>query len=169
MKPNIDDYPTKISGYILPVIEVTVLEALHHSKLRLLKTIQTISEEKSNFAYAENKWTIKELILHCVDTERLFAFRALMFARGETQKALAFDENEYAKNSNASNRTLKSIIEEYEAVNTATVVLFKNFSNHQLSKKGEMPSGFITVNALGYAICGHLQHHLSVLTERYLK
>jgi hypothetical protein len=111
---------------------------------------------------------VKEVIIHCIDTERIFSARALGFARGETQQALSYDENVYAANSETQLRSLESIREEYEAVSHATYTLFNSFSNKVLSVKGHTPSGFCTVNGIGYTICGHTLHHVSVIKEKYL-
>ncbi len=169
MKPAETEYGGYIGTYIKLVPENSILDALVNSTKKAVNLFHGISSEKSNFAYAPGKWSIKELIVHITDTERIFSYRALAIARGETQKLPAFDENMYAKNSAAGIRGFENIVEEFEVVRRATQLLFASFSKETLLKMGETPSGLISVNAIGYAICGHTLHHLSVLEAKYLK
>ncbi len=169
MKPLPSEYPKFFGTYIAQVQNNNLIEALANSRTEVLNLIQSVKSEQEDFAYAPEKWTIKQVLMHCMDTERIFAFRAMSFARGEQKKMISFDENVYANNCDAHLRTLKSITEEYESIMNSSILLFKSFSENKLASTGEMQSGTITVNALGYAICGHTQHHLSVLRERYLK
>jgi len=169
MRPGKNDYFPYLETYISKVKEETAISALENTLSPTLKLISAIPPEKWNFAYASDKWTVKELVTHCIDTERVFAYRALAFARGETQILPAFDENTYAKYSEANSRTSETILEEFKSVRTASISLFRSFSDQTLMKSGKVPAGTITVNALGYAICGHTAHHLEVLTLRYLK
>ena len=113
--------------------------------------------------------TTKQVLIHCIDTERIMATRALRFSRGDSQKSTSFDENLYAANSHADLRSLKDIEEEFDAVRNATIALFRSFSFETLMAVGTSPSGIVTVNSIGYMICGHTQHHLNIIKERYLK
>lgn len=168
MKPTSNQHPAYFGNYINKVEQQDLLLALREVKQTLIKFVEHIKPEQENFAYAEGKWTIKEVLIHCMDTERVFAFRAMSFARGEKQKMLSFDENSYAANSQAHERSLKEITEEFIVLMDSTYLLFKSFSDSTLNLGGDMQSGYATVNALGFVICGHTLHHLSVLKERYL-
>lgn len=168
MKPTTNEHPEFYGRYISHVRENTITEAIAETSKKFLTLLRSIDPKLENYAYAKGKWTIKEVVLHCSDTERIFCTRALGYARGETQKSLPFDENTYAQNSDAGPRSLKNIIDEYESVANATMTLFSSFSEEVLAKLGQTPSGPSTVNAVGYSICGHNLHHMNVLVERYL-
>lgn len=161
-----DNYLKK---YISLVKEKNVLNALAESHSEALKLIESILPNQENYSYSEGKWTIKAVLIHCMDTERIFCTRALSFARGETQPSQSFDENKYATNSEANLRLLSDIKEEWVNLRSSTISLFKNFSSNSLFSKGIMPAGELTVNDIGIAICGHSLHHLFIIKERYLK
>src|SRR5882724_7988590 len=169
MRPQAEDTPGYFQNYVKLVKQDNLINALTETKKEFLALIHSIDPKIENYAYAEGKWTIKEVIIHCMDTERIFSTRALGFARGETQKALSYNENIYAPNSEAALRTLKDIYEECDAITTSTFCLFKSFSEKSLAARGETPAGWATVNAIGYTICGHTTHHINILKERYLK
>jgi len=158
-----------LNKYISLVKEKNVLNALAESHLETLKLIESIPPNHENYSYSEGKWTIKEVLIHCMDTERIFCTRALSFARGETQPSQSFDENKYATNSEANLRLLSDIKEEWINLRGSTISLFKTFSSNKLFSKGIMPAGELTVNEIGIAISGHSLHHLFIIKERYLK
>jgi hypothetical protein len=158
-----------LKKYISLVKEKNVLNALAESHLETLKLIESIPPNHENYSYSEGKWTIKEVLIHCMDTERIFCTRALSFARGETQPSQSFDENKYATNSEANLRLLSDIKEEWNNLRGSTISLFRNFSSNKLFSKGIMPAGELTVNEIGIAISGHSLHHLFIIKERYLK
>ncbi len=169
MRPAKDEYYPYLEAYISKVKEETALAALENTLAPVLNFLNTIPVSVWNFAYAADKWTVKELLVHVIDTERIFSYRALAFARGEQQILPAFDENFYTLNSKANERQAKDIIEEFKNVRLSSIALFRGFSEETLQKRGKLPAGQISVNALGFAICGHLAHHLEVLNQRYLK
>ena len=169
MKPGPSEYSGYLGNYITLAKEDTVTLALNSSAQKLITLLKTINDQKAGFRYAPGKWSIKEILVHVMDTERIFAYRALAFSRGEKEKLPAFDENMYALNSNADNRHYDDLLDEMAALHLSTHVLFKGFSDKQLLQKGIIPAGEVSVNALGYAISGHNLHHLGVLRERYLK
>ncbi len=168
MKPQPHEIPDYFKDYLALVHEDKVLEALTNTSTQLLYFITSLPEATGNYAYAPGKWTVKEVLLHCMDTERIFSTRALGYARCETQKSLAYDENSYAPNAEAGLRSLASIYEEYKAISSSTYCLFKSFSSNTLTSVGETPLGKSTVNGMGFMICGHSLHHLNILNKRYL-
>ncbi|HWY11180.1 MAG TPA: DinB family protein [Bacteroidia bacterium] len=168
MKPAEGEYPTYFGTYISKVKEDDCVSALENTEKEFLSFFKSIPENKGDFAYAPGKWTIKQLIIHISDAERIFAYRALRFARRDEQQNLSFEEDDYAKNCEADKRTLRSVIEEFAAVRRATILLFKSFSDQTLQNSGNMSSGKTTVNALGFTISGHAAHHVGVVKERYL-
>lgn len=169
MRPLPEDYPPYFHGYVSLVKQDEVLTALRETYREALELLRSIPDSLGSHAYAEGKWTIREVFLHCMDTERVFSYRALCFARGDKQRMLPFEENDYAAASNANTRTLADIANEMEAVSQSTLALFSSFSGQVLARAGESPSGRTTVNSMGFMISGHLIHHMSVLRERYLK
>ena len=120
--------------------------------------------------YAEGKWSIKEVLVHIVDDERIFAYRALRFARGEQQNLIGFDQDAYAALSNADERDLDNIFEEYDAVRRSTIALFNGLPGESLTRMGKRTGTFnnATVRALAYHIAGHEQHHLNLIKDLYL-
>ncbi|HEX8656581.1 MAG TPA: alpha/beta hydrolase-fold protein [Hymenobacter sp.] len=127
-----------------------------------------LSEAQTEKAYAEGKWTLKEMLMHQIDTERIFAYRAMRFARGDSQDLPGFDQDDYVAHSNAHARTLASLLAEYDATRAATLALFDSFTEEQLDRRGTANGGPTTVRALVYIVPGHELHHLNILRERYL-
>ncbi|MFZ4056840.1 MAG: DinB family protein [Ferruginibacter sp.] len=128
---------------------------------------QSITEQQSNYAYLEGKWTIKGLLQHIIDSERIFCYRALCFARREEKELPSFEENEYAQNAFAETRSWQSIYEEMLVVRRATLLLFKSFTPEALLYAGRASNQTYTVETIGFIIIGHLYHHVNVLKERY--
>jgi hypothetical protein len=126
------------------------------------------------YRYAENKWTIKEILVHNIDDERIFAYRALRYARNDNTPLHGFEENDYAKYSYANDRSLDSIFEEYESVRNATLTLFQNLPDDAFLRSGggiDYDGNIInirTVRALAYHIAGHELRHIKIIKERYL-
>jgi uncharacterized damage-inducible protein DinB len=134
---------------------------------RLIEFWSAIPIEKINYAYAPDKWTIRQMLQHVIDTERIFAYRALAIARKERQAIPGFDENEYANNATAAHRNWEDMLVEWGLVRQSTNLLFASFTDEQLQRVGSANNQPISVNALGFIIFGHALHHLFVLKERY--
>jgi hypothetical protein len=128
----------------------------------------SIPEEKYLYKYAPDKWSIKEVIQHIIDTERVFAYRALAFSRKDVHTLPSMDENSYAIHSNADNRNFRDLIDEFLAVRQSTIFLFNSFSPAQLNEVGKASDYEMGVKAMGYTIAGHVAHHTNILKERYL-
>lgn len=128
---------------------------------------KNLNENERLKAYAPGKWTVKEVILHCIDTERIFCTRALMIARGETKSIPGYDHDLYVAHSNANDRTLESLHAELFAQRQSTRILFESFSDSELKKIGIANENRISVRAIAYIIPGHCLHHLKVLREKY--
>lgn len=168
MRPAKGTYPSFLDSYIAKAKGKNLHEALIHSTEELMETLTMIPDDKGDYAYAEGKWTIKQLLIHISDAERIFAYRLLRFARNDQQQPLPFEEDDYAKTCNADKRSLSSVIEELIAVRNATASLIESLQPEDLNKEGNTAAGKTTVNAIGFSICGHCNHHISVLRERYL-
>lgn len=145
------------------------LEELKKTEEKTVGIYNELSEEQSLFAYAEGKWTLKELLLHLSDTERVFQYRILAFARGDKNELPGFDEENYAKNSYANERSLSSLLEEYQTVRKSSQLLLETLNPSVLNNIGTANENEISVETIGKLIVGHNMHHLNIIGERYLK
>lgn len=166
-KPHPDTYPVYYNTYISAVQENDLIPGLQNNRKALDALILELMG-KADYRYAEGKWTIKEVLLHLIDTERIFAYRALSFARGDKNVLPGYDENEYAKYYSTDKRTLQQVYAELKVVRDATIHLFQSFDEEALLRSGIANGNPISVTALGYAIAGHANHHFNVIKERYL-
>ncbi|MNI54055.1 DinB superfamily protein [compost metagenome] len=123
--------------------------------------------DKADYAYAEGKWTLKEMLGHMIDTERVFAFRITCFARKEQQPLPGFDEDDYVLNAHFAERELEDLIEEFAALRKANLYLFKSLNEDDLNKKGIASGREINVRSILFIVGGHVIHHVGVLKERY--
>jgi hypothetical protein len=164
--------PTSHPGYFQQYIDLVPDEDLltgFANQTGLIKHLPgSITEEKSTYAYAPGKWTLKELLQHIIDTERIFSYRAMCFARKEIISLPGFDENEYAANSFANNRTWQSLADEFLAVRHSTELLFKSFTTEALSYIGTANNNPVSVASIGFIALGHFYHHKKIIEERYL-
>ncbi len=163
------EYNSFFQGYMDQVGDLPLVENLKDGLKSSKAFFKGIPREKQEFRYAENKWTPKEILLHLIDSERIFCYRALSFARSEHESLPSFDENTFAKNSRANSRSWEDLLEEYVAVRVATIKLFDSFNDEVLLRKGEVKQKTLSVRATGFIICGHEAHHKRIITERYLQ
>jgi uncharacterized damage-inducible protein DinB len=163
------EYAAYYGGYIDNVSnEYPLLEELEISVHRLIKFVQNIPMDKFDYRYAEDKWTIKDILQHLIDAERIFAYRALRFSRNDTTPLASFDENSYVVFANANKRSIQDLLTELAVVRQATLSLFKTFSDEELLRIGIASNHPMSVRALGFVIIGHQNHHQRVFEERYL-
>lgn len=167
-KPLEGEYPPYAEMYLQHVEKEDVLDILQERLESSKQIYNQISEEKANFRYAAGKWSIKEVLLHIVDTERIFTYRALSIARGEKASLLGFDQDIYVQNSYANDRTFASILEEFELVRKSTVSLFKNLQANTLTIKGNANGYDVTPRGIAFMLAGHEMHHTKIVLERYL-
>lgn len=130
---------------------------------------KSIPVDKLEFQYEVGKWTPKDILQHIIDSERIFAYRALRFARFDTINLPGYEENDYAEVANANSRTIEDLIEEYKIVKLATIHLYKSFSEKMLLHIGQANNAPASVRAIGYIITGHEIHHINIIKARYLK
>jgi uncharacterized damage-inducible protein DinB len=167
-KPFLGAHPVYFDRYI-NLVEEDDLPAAFKNQLPIISTLlNSISEEKSMHAYAPGKWTIKELLLHITDTERIFAFRSLCFARGEKQSIPGFDEDTYTANSNANARGWADLVNEFLLVRQTTEILFGSLTTEALLNEGTANNNPATALSFGFTAVGHVYHHKKILEERYL-
>jgi hypothetical protein len=130
--------------------------------------MRAVPEEKLSYRYAEGKWTIKEIMAHLIDDERIYAYRALRFARNDQTELPGFDQDDYAIESAANERSLDDLLEEFAAVRRSTIALFNSFDERVWTRSGVASGNVMSVRAAAYHIAGHELRHLNIIKERYL-
>ncbi len=168
LKLDLQTVPGYYQNYVRPVMDRPLAEALETSHTHLQNLLLSVDEHKGDFRYEPGKWSVKELICHMMDAERIFCYRALRFSRNDKTNLHGFDENTYAPEANAHARTLAQLARECKHLRTSTLDLFKSFTDEMLMRTGKANNTEISVLALGYIIAGHETHHRKVLQERYL-
>ncbi len=168
LRPEPTEYAAWIERYVSKVPNGSIGETLAHQLEETLGLLRRLPAEKTRFAYAPGKWTLAEVVGHFTDSERVFAYRALAFARGETQPLPGFDENVYAAHAAAATRPFDDVIEDYACVRRATLSLLHGLAPEAWSRRGVASEKDVSVRALFWVIAGHERHHLGVLRERYL-
>ena len=169
MKPLVNiDYGQWYENYVNKINADSIPELLQNYKQEIEIFFQNIPEEKADYAYAKGKWTIKELIQHLIDAERVFVYRALRFSINDATELHTFDEDAYVTFSEANNRTLESLKQEFKLVRDASDIMFLTLSETQLERKGIASKNSVTVNAIPYITYGHILHHKQVIEERYI-
>jgi uncharacterized damage-inducible protein DinB len=166
-RPQPNEYPAYAAGYVDlvgndPIIEI--LQNLGHNTYNFFKQLHA---DKADYAYAEGKWTVKQVLGHMADTERVFAFRALVFSR-EAVELPGFDQDIYMEKATFNNRSLEELAAEFKTLREATLYLFRAMTDEQSMQKGIANGNPVSVRALAYMIAGHEMHHLDILKERYL-
>jgi len=163
-----NEYSKFNATYIQAAGDEDLYEDLEISLHAFIRFVQDIPMDKFDYRYADGKWTIKEIIQHIIDTERVFSYRALRISRNDKTPLPGFDENEFALNTNANDRHLQSLLTELSIVRQGTLALFKSFSEEQLKRIGIASDNQISVRAIGFIIIGHQKHHQKVFQEKYL-
>lgn len=165
---DLNRIPPFYHGYVKLVKESDLPSALEQHQHNLLNLLRSLPDYKWDYSYAPGKWTIKDLVQHLIDGERIFAYRALRFARKDTTPLPGFDENLYASTANAGKRTKEDLLSELEVVQKSSALLFGSFNEEQLESSGLANNNSIYVAGIGFAIVGHTLHHMNVIKERYL-
>lgn len=165
-----NEYAPYFDQYIklVDTSEKSIVTNLKNSQKEFEKTLRGLPVERGNYSYAEGKWTLKELIQHIIDTERIFCYRALCFARHDRTNLPGFDQNLFVNNDNSGSRNYLDLLDEMKIVRESTIQLYKSFSKEALLRIGIASDNEISVRALGYLFSGHQIHHLNVVKERYL-
>lgn len=168
IRPAPGEYPEFYAGYVAQVPDGDVVEALIGGAEIAAALLHDVDDETADRAYAAGKWTLKEVLLHCADAERIFAYRALRIARGDATPLPGWDENAYTPQSGAAARSLDSILDEFESVRDATVTLLQGLPDEAWTRTGEANGRPVSVRAIAWMTAGHLLHHLAVVQDRYL-
>jgi len=156
------------SRYIDIAPKDDLISSLEASRTEMIDTLEKLSETQANYAYQEGKWTIKEVVAHCIDCERILMYRALCFSRKEEIMLPGFDEDAYAAEEMSSNVSFLDVLEEYKLVRQTTIMLFKRMKIENLDFMGLANDVEISPREIGWTISGHDTHHLKVLRDRYL-
>ena len=161
------DYAPAFAGYVSLVPEEDIVSVIEQQSSETQKLIASLDESRAMYRYAEGKWSVKEVIGHITDAERVFGYRALCISRGDKSSLPGFDENEYMRNANFDDWRVGDLAESYALTRRANIVMFRNMREDVWDWRGIANNNEITVRALAYVIAGHERHHLRVLRERY--
>jgi len=167
MRPLEKDYAPSYKVYIDNIKGDDINGILREQLNSISDFFKTVTEEKGNYSYAEGKWSVKEVLGHVIDTERVFAYRALCFARKEKQSLPGMEQDDYVRAGSFNKRGLKDLVNEFTLVRKANLALFNSFSEDELNSRGIASNNEVTVRALIFIIAGHAMHHIAVLREKY--
>ncbi len=167
-RPELSRVPVFYHKYIEQVDGDDLNEILSKQSIMFTSFLNELPKEKRDYRYGPDKWTIREVVQHIMDAERVFAYRALCIARGEKQSLPGFDENQYADNALCANRKWTDMTDEFRAIRRSTELLFASFNTAQLEATGTANNWPVYVLGIGYMTAGHAQHHLNIIRERYL-
>lgn len=166
--PDFNSLPHFYRNYVAHVQTMDMLDAIKVSGDAMQMLLAKTAEDKGVHRYAPEKWSVKELLCHMMDAERIFAYRALRFARNDSTPLAGFEENDYAPQANAHARSIQELAGEMKRLRASTIDLFASFSTEMLQRTGTANNNLVSVVNLGYIIAGHETHHRNVLSERYL-
>jgi uncharacterized damage-inducible protein DinB len=166
-RPQSGEFQSYYGHYIGLIQETDIFDVLRKQTKEARQLLDALTEEQWMYRYAEGKWSIKELYVHIIDSERIFAYRALRFGRGDTAVLPGFDQDDYVASSLADQRTPSSILAEYDAVRAASLTLLESFGEREFLRIGTASDVPVSVRALAYIIAGHERHHLQIIREKY--
>ena len=166
--PEAGSFPAYFQQYVDLVQNKNVIQALEDGLYEVQNYFRKVTPEQGEYKYADGKWTVKEVLCHIIDTERIFNYRALCIARGEQQSLIGFDENAYADNSLCEHRTIACLLEEHEALRKSTIALYKGLHSSVLQNSGTASGKAVSIRLFPYITVGHEKHHLNIIQERYL-
>lgn len=166
-RPQENEYNPYYANYI-KLVENDPIKELKIGSIEVVELFNSIPEDKLNWAYAEGKWSIKDLLQHILDVERVMSYRALTFARYDKSIIPGFDHDKYADLVDTSNRDIYEMLDEYVALRNSTICLLKSFSENEYAQIGNANGSDLSVRAIAYILCGHEMHHINVLSEKYL-
>jgi uncharacterized damage-inducible protein DinB len=167
-KPSKNEYAAYFDTYVRLVPDGEIKAIIEKQMESTAELFAQITEDQSNYRYAEGKWSLKEVLGHIADTERIMSYRLLRIARGDGTPLPGFDENEFVRGADFDASTLAELLDDYNLVRKATLSLLRGISDKALSRRGTVSNKEITANALAYIIAGHELHHIAVVKERYL-
>ena len=167
-RPETNEFAPYYNTYISLIDGDNVLPVLEAQPAEVRALFSDVPEEKGTFAYEPGKWTIKEMLSHLIDGERMFAYRILRISRGDKTPIEGFEQDGYIENSNANNRPFAELLEEFDLQRRSNMLLLNNLSDEDSRRMGNASDKAVSVRALTYIMAGHVKHHLLILRERYL-
>jgi uncharacterized damage-inducible protein DinB len=167
-KPEADEYASYYGKYVTLINDDDIVAALTAQLDNTVACLRGLSEAQGQHAYEPGKWSVKELLGHIIDTERIFAYRALRIARGDGTPLPGFEQDDYIANANFNATPLADLTTEFELVRQSNLAMFKQFSDEAWLRRGTASDNPVSVRALAYIIAGHEVHHLNILRARYL-
>lgn len=167
-RPQPDEHDPHYSHYLALVQEEDIVKAIEEQGATTGALLRNLSEKHAAFRYAEGKWSIKQIVGHVTDATRVFAYRALSIARGETRSLPGFDENSFVENGGFDERSLNDLLDDLESTRAATLRFLRGLPEAAWTRKGSANNSPVSVRALAWMIAGHERHHVNVLRERYL-
>lgn len=167
-RPQDTEFAGYCENYISRIQQEDICQVLKDQEANFGELYHSFTDEQWVFSYAPDKWTIKDVLLHIIDTERIFAYRALRISRGDATALPGFNQDVYADNAKATKRTGASLLEEYHQVRKSTISLFSNMSDEDCIREGNASKLLFTPLGTAYMIAGHENHHFAILKERYL-
>jgi hypothetical protein len=168
-RPDTTEYAPYYHKYVSLVSESDILTRLSRQLDETLALLESISESQADYRYAPDKWSIKELVGHLIDTERIFAYRALRFARNDNTPLQGFDQDDYIRGASFNDCAMSDLASEFAHVRRSSLSLFKHLSEEAWKRKGAANDSEVSVRALAYIIAGHELHHMEILRSRYLQ
>lgn len=166
-RPEPDEYGEFYKNYIELIDEPNIVQVLIQQGQQTYAVIQRLTTDEASHRYEKDKWSVKEIFGHLVDTERIMAYRALCISRGETTSLPGYDHETYVQEAEFENRSLQSISTEYDALRNSNISMFNSFSKNQTMRKGTANDVTVSVRGLAYIIAGHERHHMQILENKY--
>lgn len=167
-RPNESEYAPYYQGYVSQVSETDILPVLRSQLDALDVLLNRVSADRETYRYAEGKWSIREILGHLIDGERVFGYRALCIARGEKQSLPGFDQEEYMTTAPYNHISLEDLLSEFRLVRQSNIAMFRTLDAEAWSRSGTANDNPVSVRALAFIMAGHVRHHMNVLRERYL-
>jgi hypothetical protein len=167
VRPDATEYAPFYAGYIAGVPEADIVSVLRDSGREIVAALGAIPESRGGFRYAPEKWSVREVVGHLIDAERIFCYRALRLARADATPLPGFEENDYVRSAGSDARVLPDLVDELRVVRDGTVRLFDSFADEVWGRRGVVNGREVSVRALAFIVAGHARHHLRILRERY--
>ena len=168
-RPETTEYAEFYAGYVLKVPETDIVRVLGSQPDEMRQTLAGITDERGGSTYAEGKWTIKELLGHLNDGERVFSYRAFRISRGDSTPLPGFEQDLYVANGRANERPIAELLDEFDLLRRGTMLIFGRLQDDDWLRSGTASDAHVTVRGLAYILAGHVRHHMGVLKDRYLK
>jgi uncharacterized damage-inducible protein DinB len=167
-RPDKTEYAAYYETYVSLVNEIDIFSTMKTQNDEIHAIFSQMSDEQGLYAYAEDKWTIKELLGHLIDSEQIFAYRALRIGRGDATPLPGFDQDPYVENGNFNEAKLADLLSEFSFLRQANVIMFNNFKFSNWDNAGIASENKVTTRAIAYIMVGHIRHHINILKEKYL-